>query len=123
MLEDSADRRPYILLTMGELKDKYHEMKDSAPKSKWNAGDLITEILRQVGASVPIRWSNEVKDLNSLKQELMNIIIRSMALKPLECGAKDHCQKGHEMEGVYSQQMMSDKNFRGERWSKFRKWD
>ena len=41
----------------------------------------------------------------------MDIIIRSMALKPLEGDARDHCQKCHEMEGVYSRQIMSDKNF------------
>ena len=60
---------------------------------------------------MPTHQSNKVKDPNSLKQELINIIIRSMALKPLEGDAKDHCQKGHEMKGVYSQQMMSNKNF------------
>ena len=102
MSEDSADWRPYILLTMGELKDKYREMKDSAPKSKWNAGDLITEKLRPVDASIPTRRSNEVKYPNSLKQELMNIIIRSMAFKPLERDAKDHCQNTRRKEFTLS---------------------
>ena len=52
-----------------------------------------------------------MKDPDSLDQELMNIVIRGMALKQLEGRAKDHCQKGHEMEAVYSQQLLDDDSF------------
>ena len=68
-------------------------MKGSAPKSKQNTSDLINEILRPNDDNAPTRRSNDVKDPDSIEQEMMNITIRSMALKPLEGEAKDYCQK------------------------------
>ena len=102
MSEKGVDCRPCVLLTFWALKDKYHEMRDSSTKSKRNKDDLITDILRPVNASLPTHQLNKVKDPTSLKQELTNIVICIMALKPPERDAKDHCQKGHNTEGVYS---------------------
>ena len=109
--EEQADRRPFILLTANKLKEKYRELKGKAPKAKWKGDDLITEILRSDDETAPPRRTNDVKDPNSLEQELMNIVIRGMALKPMEGEAKDHCQKGHEMEGVFSKQLISEPDF------------
>ena len=54
------------------------------------------EILRPVDVNAPALRLNNAKGPNSLEQELMNILVRSMALKPLEEAAMDHCQKGHD---------------------------
>jgi hypothetical protein len=48
-----------------------------------------------------------VKDPNSLQQELINIVVWSLGLKPLEGKAKENCQKGHEMEPIFSQQLLA----------------
>ena len=82
--EEIAERRPFVLLTAQELKEKYREIKGANPKSKWNADDLTTEILRPASANTNPRRSNNVIDPDSLEQELMNIVVRGMALKKLE---------------------------------------
>ena len=110
--EENINHCTYVLLMVGELKEKYCQKKGVAPKLKWSrASALITEILPPISENKPIQHSNDVKDPDSPEQELMNIIIRSMALKQLEGKAKDHCQKGHEMEGVYSKQLLAEPDF------------
>ena len=91
-----------MLLTIAELKE------GRAPKSLWSkASDLITHILASEEENAPSAPSNNVKDPNSLQQELINIVVRSLGLKPLEGEAKENCQKGHEMEPIFSQQLLA----------------
>ena len=109
--EEIAERRPFVLLTAQELKDKYREIKGANPKSKWNAAELITEIIRPANENTNLRRSNTVMDPNLLDQELMNIVVRGLGLKPLEGEAKGICQKGHDMEPIYSQQLLDNHDF------------
>ena len=69
--------------------------------------EIITHIFKDSVDNFMSCWSNDVKDPASIGQELINIIIRSIALKPLEGSAKESCQKGHEMESIYSKQLFS----------------
>ena len=104
--------RPFVFMTEAELRDKYRAMKGIAPKSVWKKTDLITEILRPESGSETRarRRTNSVRD-DSLVQELVNIVVRGMALKALQGGAKDNCMKGHEMEEIYSQLLVENDNF------------
>ena len=43
--EPIAEHCPFVLLSVGELKEIYCQKKGRAPKSAWNAGELITNIL------------------------------------------------------------------------------
>ena len=110
-----ANCRPCVLLTIRELEDEYRKAKGTAPKSKWNANDPINEIPCPIDGNAPAQRSKNVKDPNSLKQEFKNIFIHSMALNPPKGAAKDHCQEGHEMEGVYSCQLMNNRRSPWER--------
>ncbi len=52
-----------------------------------------------------------MKDPNSLMHKMMNIIIQGLALKKLEGDAKDHHKKGHEMESIFSKQLLNEHYF------------
>ena len=109
--EEVAERRPFVFMMVSELKDQYRALKGSAPKSVWKADELLTEILRPSDGEAAPRICNNVKDPDSLDQELMNIVVRGMALKKLEGNAKDNCKKEHEMEEVYSKQLLQYGSF------------
>ena len=104
--ESNAERRPFVLLTGDELKDKYREIKGQNAKSSWNKAELINKILQPAGADAP-RRSNEAKDPDDLLQELVNIVVRSTRLKPLEGAAKENCKKGHDMEPEIARQLIA----------------
>lgn len=108
----TPSHRDYAFFSNNELKQIYKKKHAKDAKSSWNtAAKLIAKIIAPVDESEPTQPSNNVKDPNSLQQELMNIALRSISLKPLEGAAKDHCAKGHEMEGIYSEQLLRDPDF------------
>ena len=88
------------------MKAKYRELKGHNAKSSWKKPELISKIL-QPGADAPPRRSNEVKDPDNLLQELVNIVVRSIRLKPLEGEAKENCKKGHDMEPEIAKQLVA----------------
>ena len=112
-IEAPKDHRPYILMTIPELKEAYREKHGKPPKSAWgNAKLLIPQIIAPVTAEdTTTRRTNSVIDPSSLEQELMNILVRGLSLKPLEGEAKEHCQKGHEMEKHFSKELLNMDGF------------
>merc|ERR1719464_1873726 len=51
--EEIAERRPFVLLTTQELKEKYRQIKGATPKSKWNAADLIVALRPRPRSTTP----------------------------------------------------------------------
>ena len=69
------------------------------------------EIIRPANENTNLCRFNTVMDPNLLDQELMNIIVRGLALKPLEGEANEACQKGRVMEPIYSRQLLDSLDF------------
>ena len=93
--------------------DIYREKHGKPAKSAWkDAKSLISKIIAPVTAEdTTTRRTNSVIDPSSLEQEMMNIVVRGLSLKPLEGEAKEHCQKGHEMEKHYSKELINMDDF------------
>ena len=93
--------------------DIYREKHGKPAKSAWkDAKSLIAKIIAPVTAEdTTTRRTNSVIDLSSLEQEMMNTVVRGLSLKPLEGEAKEHCQKGHEMEKHFSKELLNMDGF------------
>ena len=104
-LEAKEEDRPFVLKTVKELQASYLSMHNQPPPSSWGAKKLI-EILRSKKKHMGRAASKNQSE--SLEQELTNIILNKMALKPLQGDSKGYHKQGHDLEKIYTKHMMLD---------------
>ena len=80
----------------GNLKAAYSQKHGKQPSFSWNSNKLIDEILKD----------KEELEEDSFEQDMMDAIIGNASLTPLNDSAKENCAKGHEMEPIYTKELM-----------------
>ena len=92
-------KRLFILNSKPNLQ-KYKDSIELSYITPWIKNLLIKEI---------ITFDNSDDSANvSFEQDLINVIIKKVALKKLEGKSKTYCRTGHKMEEVYTNELMHE---------------
>ena len=103
-IEAPAERRKYIFKSKPELRTIYTAKHGKQPKVSWTAKTLTDKIVEEPSSH----------EANSFEQDVMNAIVGNGVLTRLSIQATESCAKGHEMEPIYSTELMKrakDGNF------------
>ena len=101
------------------MQAAYHIFHQEHPPTSWCAKKLIEMLVRK---EKHCRGRGVKNQSDYLEQELINVILSKMALKPLKGDVKKYCQRGHDLEKIYSNQLMihsQHNEFPFEKWSRF----